>query len=434
MVTLSVIIFWASGGDDERDRYVIFVQGVCSSLSLDSYDTKTMEFKSGGPLQEVRAWLELKENGGYTGEFFRYFSYNYDPTDITSYVSGSATQAPGFIIPYEDGATLKPISESSLGIPAIYASIPEGAQIDIISHSMGGVVALFALSENEEIRKRTHSVITFDSPLKGSALWRRIVGPGCLAFLKKRLIFLFGAGRDLGEGSYVIKKVREFEPNSLTVLSIANLADNIVPDLTSWLNSEFSVKVRWRIRSDIKSHDIILKLPNEGGEPLLTIPVAACTRLALRSNAGSHLPKCLAISDAGRRSDEDGGIILAATPEPGDIDPGDDVDIYVFEAIQSQTATITVKKSNQQYDSNNDNRINLTIFDSLGKSVTADSEQNADTTTASFDVTANGGYIVRVYSDDWTGRYELKLDLQQTQSSLLDRISLEKWKPLWWLP
>lgn len=121
-----------------QHRRLILVGGMCSS----------------DPRGEVFAQMVqwLKGDMGYRDEDIIPFSYS----------SGWD----GFNATYDSGSTANSIHDSAALMKNIYNAFP-GEEFDIVGFSLGGVVSLYAMAEWQELRDRTHTVLTIDSPVAG---------------------------------------------------------------------------------------------------------------------------------------------------------------------------------------------------------------------------------------------------------------------------
>ena len=196
------------------DRRVIVMPGICSS----SGDFTDPDKWAPG----LKRWLSLELG-----------LEDRPPGDPKDQIIGFSYSDSSWDATYDKVDTLLPVGNAASNLAQIYLAYPD-AKFDIIAHSLGGVVALHALQLFPILQQRTKSVITVSSPLRGSEDPRRLMQaytPLCCGEFEE----LFRTVRypvydDLDQDSPIIKSIVDTVWSDVTVVTVANTQDVVVPE------------------------------------------------------------------------------------------------------------------------------------------------------------------------------------------------------------
>ena len=168
-----------------ENRKVIFIQGIDSkSLNSDCDKVGFLDEQGDNKVQWLVDGLTTggDENALVTGlsgsEDFFYFSYSAD------YCKGIDGRNDYRKPKYQGTDTCGGVRSAADGLHLMVSDIIKkhpDAKIDVIAHSMGGLVVSQWLSVKPDMRSRVNSVVTFDSPLRGSAVMNVYPFSACLA-------------------------------------------------------------------------------------------------------------------------------------------------------------------------------------------------------------------------------------------------------------
>jgi pimeloyl-ACP methyl ester carboxylesterase len=164
-------------------RKVIFIQGIDSSSDNLQCNRTARGFLNSSGTNDIQWMVNYLQHDNQVISAIPSLAYE----DSFLYMSYSGQYCPpvsgDFYHPrYEELATCLGIQWGAdrldYVIQAVLATDPT-ATFDLVGHSMGGLVASYWLVTHDDLKNRIHSVVTFDSPLRGLPTLNKVPGSPC---------------------------------------------------------------------------------------------------------------------------------------------------------------------------------------------------------------------------------------------------------------